>query len=192
LNPPLERSRFSEPGAPARAVRAFRRAWKPLLLALLVFDTGYYAVAGTTSKAVDAAAWLVLLVLFEFEARLAHVRGATSVRSALRLARLMAGAGVIAATVGYVFEDDVIDAINSALWIAVVVLLEVEFRYPAAVARARPTFAAIAAVLYGGLALLVAAWALRGEWFDAYDALLWLVAFAAIELRAVGVEARAA
>jgi hypothetical protein len=25
-------------------------------------------------------------------------------------------------------------------------------------------------------------WAWRGEWFDAYDALLWLVAFAAIEM----------
>jgi len=28
---------------------------------------------------------------------------------------------------------------------------------------------------------LIPLWALRGEWFDAYDAVLWLIAFALIE-----------
>jgi hypothetical protein len=32
--------------------------------------------------------------------------------------------------------------------------------------------------------VLVGAWAWRGEWFDAYDALLWLAAFVLIELEA--------
>lgn len=167
-----------------------REIWKPLLLALLTFNAGYYAIAGTTSKAVDAAAWLVLLVLFEIEALLAHARPRAGLKSALRAARLMAAAGVFAATIGYVFEDDVLDAVNSALWIAVVVVLEVEFRRPALVARARRIFSAVALVLYGGLAVLVILWAWRREWFDAYDAALWLIAFAAIELEAVGVQAR--
>ena len=158
------------------------RAWKPLLLALLAFNTVYYAVAGTTSKAVDAAAWLVLLVLFELEARLASV--GAGVKSALRIARLMAAAGVFAATAGYLFEENALDAINSALWIAAVVLLEIEFRKPALVARRRRVFAALAFTVYGGLALLVAVWAWRREYFDAYDALLWLVAFATIEYQA--------
>jgi hypothetical protein len=96
----------------------------------------------------------------------------------------------LAATVGYVFEDDVLDAINSGLWIAVVVLLEVQFRYPGPVARTRAPFTAVACVLYGGLAFLVLVWVWRREWFDAYDALLWLVAFAALELDAAGVQAR--
>lgn len=34
--------------------------------------------------------------------------------------------------------------------------------------------------LYAGLAALVPVWAWRGEWFEAYDALLWIVAFAGI------------
>ena len=155
-----------------------------MLFALLAANTVYYAVAGTTSKAVDAAAWLVLLVLFELEARLGPAR--PGVTRALRPARLMAGAGVFAATIGYVFDDDMIDAANSVLWIAVVVLLEVEFRKPALVAHARRTFAAAAFALYGGLALLVLVWAWRREYFDAYDAALWLVAFATIEYKAVG------
>jgi hypothetical protein len=167
-----------------------RNAWKPLLLALLTFDAAYYALAGTTSKAVDAAAWLVLLILFEIEAQLVHRRPRAGLTSALRAARLMAAAGVFAATVGYIFEDDALDAVNSALWIAVVVLLEAEFRRPDLVARARRAFTAVAFALYGSLAVLVIVWAWRQEWFDAYDATLWLIAFATIELEAVGVTSK--
>jgi hypothetical protein len=72
--------------------------------------------------------------------------------------------------------------VNAVLWIAVVVLLEVELRWPALKARHRTAFNVAAAVLFGGLALLVILWAASGMWFDAYDAVLWLVAFAAIEV----------
>ena len=162
-----------------------RHAWKVLLVALLAADTVWYAVAGTTSKAVDAAAWLVLLVLFEIEARCIRADSPSGYKSGLRFVRLIAAAGVFAATAGYVFEDNVLDAVNSALWIAVVILLEIEFRYPSQVNRARGAFGATAVVLYGGLSVLVAIWAWRGEWFDAYDAALWLIAFATIEMEAV-------
>jgi len=39
-----------------------------------------------------------------------------------------------------------------------------------------------ATTLYAGLGALVLVWAWRGEWFDAYDALLWLIAFVTIEI----------
>ena len=84
--------------------------------------------------------------------------------------------------VGYIIEGDALDALNTGLWIAVVCLLEFEVRRPQAVARARMAFVGFAGVIYGGLALLVFVWAWRGEWLDAYDALLWLIAFAAIEM----------
>lgn len=82
----------------------------------------------------------------------------------------------------YVFEDNLLDAINSVLWILVVVLLEIEVRFPALIARARLPFLGCATLLYGGLGVLVVIWAARGLWFDAYDAALWLVAFVALEL----------
>ena len=50
-------------------------------------------------------------------------------------------------------------------------------------------FKTAAAVLYAGLGALVAIWLWRGEWMDAYDALLWLAALVVIELnilRALG------
>ena len=83
---------------------------------------------------------------------------------------------------GYTLEEDVLDAVNSVLWIAVVILLEAEVRFPELVSNARTAFAATAALLYGGLAVLVVLWAVNGLWFDAYDALLWLIAFATLEL----------
>jgi hypothetical protein len=155
-----------------------------VLFALLAVDTAYFAFSGSTSKALDAAAWLVLLVLYELENRSARTQR-NEPGIAVRALRLAAAAGVIAATIRYVFEDNVLDAVNSVLWIGVVVLLELQFRRPALVQRARASFVTAGIVLYGGLALLVAAWAWRREWFDAYDALLWLLAFATIEMGAL-------
>ena len=48
--------------------------------------------------------------------------------------------------------------------------------------RHRGRFIAATTVLYAGLLGLVLAWLLRGEWFAAYDAALWLVAFATLEM----------
>jgi hypothetical protein len=156
--------------------------FKALLFALLAVDTGWFVWSGATSKAIDAAAWLTLLALFDIETHLAAQTRRPTVDVALGAARLAAAAGVMLATLRYVFEDNVLDAVNSVLWIGVVVLLETQVRFPGLAARARTIFGTVAALLYGGLAVLVVAWGLRGEWFDAYDALLWLIAFAALEL----------
>jgi hypothetical protein len=160
-------------------------AWRVALYALLIANALYFAWGGTRSEALDAAAWLVLLVLFDVETRRAVWFAGERRRTLLRLLRLAAAAGVIAAMLGYALEEDVLDAINSVLWIAVVILLEAEVRFPDLVSKARKTFTATAALLYGGLALLVVLWAANGQWFDAYDALLWLVAFATLELNLI-------
>lgn len=155
--------------------------FKAAVFVLLTGNAGYFALTGANTKALDAGAWLMLLVLFEAETRYAARLRNTRVRFALRAARLVAAAVVVGAALGYVLADNVLDAINSAVWIAVVVLLEAQVRYPQAVARSRMTYAVLAATLYGALVVLVLVWAWRAEWFDAYDALLWIVAFAAIE-----------
>ncbi|HUP93822.1 MAG TPA: hypothetical protein VM164_02860 [Burkholderiales bacterium] len=162
--------------------------FKAVLFALLAANAASFAFAGSASKALDACAWLLLLVLFEAETRFAVPLARGGRRLALRALRLAAAAGVIAATVGYIFENNALDAANSLLWIAMVVLLEVEVRRPHLAQRAQRTLSVIALSLYAGLALLVFMWAWRGDWFDAYDALLWLFAFATLEL---GVRAKA-
>lgn len=156
--------------------------FKAGVFTLLACNATYYVFLGTVSQGLDAAAWLILLALFELETghgdRLRGKRAAALVRGT----RLVAAAGVIAAALGYVFEREWLDALNSLLWIAVVAVLEFEVRYPHAVERHRAWFAGVATTLYTGLAALVPVWAWRGEWAEAYDALLWLVAFVTIEI----------
>lgn len=161
-------------------------AWfKAALFALLAGNTVWFFTADATSKGLDAAAWLALLALFEFETRFTHRLHVDRVRFGLRAARLAAGAAVITSAIGYVLDDNVLDAINSALWIAVVVVLELQLRYPHR--KHRPAvFALLPPVLYGALGVLVLIWGSRAEWFDAYDALLWLVAFATLERTVIG------
>jgi hypothetical protein len=153
------------------------RALRIVVFTLLTGNTLYYLYAGTLTKGLDAAAWLLLLALFTLE-----TGRALRAVFAMRVLRLLAALGVGLAGIGYLLEKDTLDAVNTSLWIAVVVLLELEVRRPQMLARWRAGFTTIAAALYGGLALLVLIWGWRGEWFDAYDALLWLVAFATIEM----------
>lgn len=186
--------------------------FKAAVFVLLVCNTAYYLFGGTWTKALDALAWLTLLALFELEtgfdgrarprdtlaerpvagtgakARCPQTAGFASNESArraktvIRGLRLAAAAAVGAAAIGYAWQNESLDAVNAGLWIAVVVLLESEVRSPGAITRYRAWFTATAAVLYSGLGILVLVWAWRGEWFDAYDALLWLTVFAIIEM----------
>lgn len=162
-------------------LRLFKRA----VYALLAANLAAYALLGRPNELLDAAAWLVLLALFEIET--AH--GAHLSARALRLLhvlRLAAGTGVLAAAAGYLAEGEWLDAANAWLWVAVVILLEVEVRAPQALARRRAAFLVAAVVLYSALFLLVPTWLWQGEWLDAWDAMLWLAAFFVIELDVLG------
>ena len=155
--------------------------FKAAVFALLAWNTAQFIHTGTLSDALDATAWFVLLVLFELETGYGErIRG--SVATAVRAIRLAAAAAVCAAAVGYVREEEWLDAINSGLWIAIVVVLEIQVRYPRTAARRRLWFTTAMATLYAGLGALVFVWLWRREWFDAYDALLWLTALVVIEL----------
>jgi hypothetical protein len=153
-----------------------------VIFALLLCNTAYYLYAGTLSKRLDAVAWLVLLALYALETEYGGPLREGRTAMALRAIRLAAAAAVCASGIGYIIEHNSLDAINTGLWIAVVLLLEFEVRRPRDVARYHRWFTATAITLYTALGALVLAWAWRGEWMDAYDALLWLTAFATIEM----------
>jgi hypothetical protein len=157
-------------------------AFKAVLFALLAANAVWFALGPSPSKAIDACAWLVLLALFVAETDFGHLLEAGRSRMLVRAARLVAGIGVVAATIGYVFEDNLLDTVNCVVWIAVVILLETELRFPALAARASDAFRVTALALYGSLGVLVILWAVQGMWIDAYDAVLWLIAFGTIEL----------
>lgn len=157
------------------------RLFKAAAFALLAANLAAYALLGRPSEIVDAIAWVALLALFELET--AHATWLTPARRRLVHAlRLAAGAAVLAAAIGYLAEEEWLDAINAWLWLAVVILLEIELRLAGFVAQRRESFLIAAVVLYSALLLLVPAWLWQGEWLDAWDAALWLAAFFAIEL----------
>lgn len=78
-----------------------------------------------------------------------------------------------------------VDVINAAVWILVVVVLEIDVRL-----QERERLEGIALrisnsakfVLYGTLLLAAVYWGVKGDFVDFWDAFLWLVAFVFIEL----------
>jgi hypothetical protein len=156
--------------------------FKAGLFALLACNAVVYIASGTLSEALDSVAWLVLLVLFELETGFGWGARGGWTAGAIRGTRLLAAAAVAAAAVGYAREEEWLDAANLTLWILIVIVLETRISFPALAARARTPLAVAAVVLYAGLGAVAVAWTWQGEWFDAYDALLWLAALAVVEM----------
>lgn len=166
--------------------------FKAGVFALLVLNAGTYLLSGTLSEGIDSIAWLTLLALLELETGSGRALRAGAAIATVHGIRLAALAAVGIAAAGFLYNEEWLDAANSALWIAVVVLLELGVRRPAAVSTHRACYTATAAVLYAGLGALAFVWLWRGEWFAAYDAALWLIAFATIEMNVLETVRRAA
>lgn len=155
---------------------------KPAIFALLAANALVYATTGRASEGIDALAWFALLVLFEIETR--YPRWTHTGRNAvvLDLLRLVAAAGIAISALAFVREGEWLDALNAWLWIGVVVVLELEVRAPLFSARHRRLAAALSVALYAALGGVALAWFAQGEWFDGYDAVLWIAAFVLIEM----------
>lgn len=152
------------------------------LFALLAVNLGLYAFTGRLSESLDAAVWYALLILFEIENRRPPAGWPPHIRHALTLLRLMATAGICAAAFLFVREREWLDAGNAALWIGVVIVLELELRLATHPDSWRRTLEIITRVLYAGLVIIALLWLYRGEWLNAYDALLWIAAFVLLEM----------
>ena len=152
---------------------------------LLAANTLWYMASGPWTKALDSLAWFGLLILFAIETGNTAWLNKKHARSLVRILRFCAASAIGAAAFGYVQQQEWLDAANIGLWVLVILLIEIELRFKAAVAQSRRLFVVIAIVLYACIAGLIPFWVLRGEWFDAYDAVLWVVAFALIEMDAL-------
>jgi hypothetical protein len=172
-----------------RPVRGFV-VFKCLVYALLALNVALYAGHGTATEVLDTAAWLVLLLLFEWET------GGWAMSPGQRVfvhgLRMVAAAAVVWACASYAIEREWLDFANAVTWLAVVLALELEVR----VAARRRVFHrvrhAVAWGLYFALAGFAGTWLVLGvantdgAWLDAWDALLWLAAFVVIELNVFG------
>ncbi len=152
--------------------------FKLAIVALLALNAVIYAVADTLTSAVDALAWLVLLALYELEAN-----GITLLTEKLmhriRDVLIAVIAGVF---FSYIHDSEWLDVANSALWFGLIALLELEVRWPDKVFQYRQSYWLATVTVFAGLIAMVIAWAWQSAWLDVYDAALWIVAFASIEV----------
>jgi len=162
---------------------------KLAIYALLAVNAVIYATAGRLSEGLDALAWFALLVLFAIETRYPQWTRAPRHAVLLGLLRLIAAAAIAIAALAYLQEREWLDATNAWLWIAVVAVLELGVRAPAFAARHARWILHLSLALYGALAAIAVTWFAQGEWFDSYDAVLWIAAFALIELDLLGATA---
>jgi hypothetical protein len=153
------------------------------LFALLACTTAYYIVAGRFSEALESVAWYALLILFVLEITQRRVAALPWARAAMRLGRIAATLAIAATAVLYLREKEWLDAANLFLWIAVVVVLEIEMRRPAAAAAHRKVFTLTVAALFAALGCMVVAWIAMGKWMNAWDGTLWLAAFGFLEIK---------
>ena len=190
------------PGASAEAATKPRSdrgfvVFRWLVYALLAGDVVLYARFGRVTELLDTAAWFVLLLLFEWET--GGWKLPARWRPALHGVRAVEEVAVVMACVGYALERVWLDFANEMVWLGVIALLELEVRLPADAIRLHRIRRAMALVLYLALVGFMLTWAamgigdeaasresMRAAWIDAWDALLWLVAFVAIELNVFG------
>jgi hypothetical protein len=155
---------------------------KPLLFALLGINAITYTVIGRSTEMLDAAAWFALLVLFELETRWPDWTQRRHNAIVLQFLRIAAAVAIFWTAITFLHEREWLDAVNAWLWIGVVAVLELEVRAPVWVARHGKMTGRLSVALYSALALLAVAWFINGEWFDGYDAVLWISAFALLEM----------
>ena len=152
--------------------------FKLAIVALITLNAVIYAMVDTLTSAVDASAWLVLLVLYELEANGA----APMAEKMLHGIRDALIAVIILVFVSYVHDSEWLDVVNSALWFVLIALLELEVRWPDKVFKYRQSYWLATMTVFAGLIAMVIVWAWQSAWLDVYDATLWIVAFASIEV----------
>lgn len=163
-----------------------------MLYVLLAVNAAVYTAIGRLAEGLDALAWFALLVLFELEMRWPAWARTARNAAVLGLLRLAAAASIGIAALIFLHEGEWLDALNAWLWIGVVAVLELEVRAPALIARNRRAVNRASMALYAALAAVAMAWLAQGQWFDGYDAVLWIAAFALIEMDLLNAAAGAA
>lgn len=152
--------------------------FKLAIVLLLALNAVVYALVDTWTSAVDALVWLALLVMYELEANGA----ATLAEKTLNKIRDVLIAVIVLVFVSYVQDSEWLDVANSLLWFALIALLESEVRWPDIVFKYRQSYWLATVLVFTGLIAMVIIWAWQSAWLDVYDATLWIIAFASIEV----------
>jgi hypothetical protein len=189
----------------------FAEDWRASVV-LLDAGSGLRRYIEVYAQTIDTVAWVLLLALFELETsvlpdstlRRRRVQWTLhGIRGVCALVILNSLAGYAGRFLGYLDVEPLpaivasaavlaeaqhpalLDAVNAAAWILVVLLLEAEVRLQVRGALGgmllRPG-TALKSVVYAVLLCAAVYWGFVGDFLDFWDAFLWLLAFVFIEL----------
>lgn len=153
--------------------------FKLIILALLTLNAVIYSLVDTLVSAVDAVVWLVLLVLYELESNNIDLPFSETVRRWIHNLLI----GIIGLTfLGFLFTGELLEALNGLLWFALIAMMESEMRWPHLAGQHERGFRLATIAIFLGLIAMAGVWLWLQAWLDAYDAILWIVAFGFIEV----------
>lgn len=152
---------------------------KLAILLLLTFNAGMYAVVDTPTTAADAGAWLMLLAMYELQT---HSNGFPVSEAVLRTVRSGLIGLIALVFFSYWHDSEWLDVANSLLWFGLIAIMELEVRRPAMIFKYANLFWLLTILIFSGLIVVAGLWLWQQAWLDAYDALLWIIAFCLIEV----------
>lgn len=143
----------------------------------------------SAAEMLDSLGWLLLVAVMEYETRIPRRWRHRWLPTYFALLLRLLGYGlVLQAWALFRHQSMWLDLANATLWLLVCAALEYDVHLHEHLSRREQAFRhAIKFTLYGLLAGCAALWGLRGDWLGFYDALLWLLAFFAIELNVFGI-----
>lgn len=156
---------------------------------LLFVNMLLFFMEQTIIEGVESLAWLVLLLLLEWEtSQLDKDYSSLAEKLFLQIGRLIAYILIVYSayeygTSAYIEENGLLDIYNAIIWIAVALLIEYEIFYEKHFHHIAVKFLSfIKIAVYVSLFIIAILWQIDGEWLDFYDAALWIVCFFFIEL----------
>lgn len=153
---------------------------KLVVLALLIVNAGIFLYRGEYNDSFDSLAWIVLMGIYELNT--GKLEPLFAPKADIQGIRMLAIGVVLVAEISYFFEGAWLDGIYSFEWILVIGLFELETRAPRWV-RAHPViFRGAALMVMTSMLAVIFAWLGEGAYFNAYDALIWSLAFIIIDL----------
>ena len=149
------------------------------IASLLTLNAVLYALLDSLVAATDAFAWLALL--FSFELETAGLPSSIQEKSLHKFRNaLLIIIGLV--TLAYLVTGDPLNFANSILWIGLIGLLEMEVRAPTTVENHSKLYWLASVLVFTGLISMVALSFWLGAVLDGFNNMLWIVAFALIEV----------
>lgn len=167
--------------------------FKYTVFALLAFNIYLFMVHATLHEAVDSIGWVILLGTFEYETTSLHQEYSSPIEKyALLAAQTFAYVLVLYATYHYYTHGQWLDLANSIVWLLVCAALLYDVHAPGEYGGAEWRVRnVLKGLLYAALVGFALWWGYEGATeedsrlhglLNFYDAFLWILCFAVIEL----------